>query len=981
MGKPTHGDKPRELDTKILFKKSFNTNLTNSTCCSGVSQLVTKSGCLQIKKNSDGNKLKRDLSIETDACILRRYYKIKRHKMSNQGSSGVSKYSTVVDTEIETIEEFPDTSACGDNEITEERSSHPIDIEALMVANLKSLLGKWIQKNLMYNKDTQNKLDNVLDSILHKLDSKTVHKTSSDSTYVIHKAEQKQQVKNKKIATSSMICQYCKSCRGKIQTPSAISQQDSSTITIPNNYKGIRIISTLSVPRSYHNPKLDQRKSINNLLYKLRKLKRKNLILSIDRSNKLHNSSTFDVIAISTKSLTKRCTYCDSSMKKKRHLVLLPKPYFRKTSSSRNNIKQEKAKAKFEVTDEMSTLLKSLYTTSVDKNVQFDMKNDNFTMTENISEEMSNRNMSQVILQNKIYKEKNIDNAKYTNQNDQPDFYVQDVENDNDQFSSLHESVNTESKPRSSKNAKIIRRKKYTSRKRHVVGHTLLHHYSKFNNVYNRKFTYLYKKTNNPLQGREFVKHCRNIFRYVTEHDMNKNIKVDVRINIYPMVEPGTKDVCTDISNLALATYNEIDSPTLLYDEDNMGSTTMESQPYIEPTTVLNVEYERDPTVSSSHCTAEIIPILDGAVSQAKYIFNENSGEKTEAKSDAVTGDTSQLGILQEISELRAVIKDLATTAEKLVNEQIKKKAAKTNAETHFSQKMSDNHTLSPRYETSVKKNPSKTTQVSVEFEKAQVQSEIVKESKKKDTFDYYNRLTKKSTSYRIIDSESLLKVTDMTSKANDINEYNRRFADEALTCSLPKSRSLFELTSDRNKKLIAFFCDNYVNPKVTCKIRDSRSTAPSPCKSSKTSTKSKKWRFWSKKSSKTKCPNSSTCRSPPPIIPLPIPCPDTREYSSTLSCRSMNSIIDEEDEIVCKIQRRGMGFGEGCVYCLLLWIPVIIILIVFYSYVLRDAVNEPPGNETKVTKAPRLYEAETRSNTFLKNSSSFYLKLSDLGF
>ncbi|KAH9643623.1 hypothetical protein HF086_000097 [Spodoptera exigua] len=134
---------------------------------------------------------------------------------------------------------------------------------------------------------------------------------------------------------------------------------------------------------------------------------------------------------------------------------------------------------------------------------------------------------------------------------------------------------------------------------------------------------------------------------------------------------------------------------------------------------------------------------------------------------------TSELEIVQEISELRAIIKELAAAAEKFVCEQIKKDSNKSNAGTNTSPKISNHFTCRSKVQAVINlKNPSKAIQYSNEVtEKQKLLSgfKLSKEPKLKETFEDYSRLEKKSTSYRVIDSESILRVTDMTSKADEI--------------------------------------------------------------------------------------------------------------------------------------------------------------------------------------------------------------------
>ncbi|KAH9643625.1 hypothetical protein HF086_000099 [Spodoptera exigua] len=394
----------KEGDTKIIYKKSNAAFYSHSRTVSGVSQSFSRSGILQIKKNLENNhyyedrgKLKRDLSVETDICILRRYYRGKKNKLSTRDGSAKSKYSTVIDTEIDIIDEFPDMSACGDND-TDNKSSTRLDIASLMIDNLKDLLNQWIQEHLIENKDNKQKIDSVIHTIFDKFDKNKTMTSSSGSTYVLHKETTIHEVKDKKVPSPSFTCYYCKqNIQGvKVRSSSSISQKESSVLAIPFKCKDIRIISTLSIPRSFHKKGIKDQKSHSGSWYKAKKIKHKNIILSIDKSKKVANSSSFDLLAISTKSLLKKYTNYDVHVKKKkRHIVFIPKPLFKsatESSSMTNNeyVQLNTVDINKGQLDDMPSLMKSLFNEleiadNLNKHIQNDTKNDNCTMTENES--------------------------------------------------------------------------------------------------------------------------------------------------------------------------------------------------------------------------------------------------------------------------------------------------------------------------------------------------------------------------------------------------------------------------------------------------------------------------------------------------------------------------------------------------------------------------------------------------------------------
>lgn len=1042
----------KDGDTKVLFKKSNLAMFPHSRTISGASQLYSRSGILQIKKNlatnqhayyTDRGKVKRDLSVETDICILRRYYRNKKNSLLGI-TSGKSKHSTLVDTECETIEEYPDTSGCGDNDT--DKSNQPLDIASLMIDNLKDLLKQWIQKHLVQNKDTKQKIDTVLDSLIQKLDTRNNLPSSSGSTYILHKEAGKQEVKNKKVATASLTCPFCKheSRYANVGSSAAGSGVSRKRVkhTAPFHYKDLRIISTLSIPRSFHKRGLNEKKEQNSSWYRMKKIKHKNIVLSIDRSNKLIDSSSFDLVAISTKSFTKKSKNNETiAKKKKRHILFYPKPFYKSTTetssvTNHGNLQINNIDIGKDQLEAMPSLLKSLYANEPnmpEKNIQYDAKNSNYTMAEINSNKAttSNAEVSTEIAKDIYFKQKETEKYLLEENESQPtvakDFIDRIINFSNFEISNLTVPKN---KPIKIKNShkKNSNRGKVNNFKKRVA----------YKSIQHKQF--IQKANSQTSQRTEFLKHCQNVLQYFKEHK-NNNIKLDVQINVNPKSECKTKDVSTDVNNQTLGIYDIKFNPTLLY---NIQSTKVDASVHMDEEPI---KYKTENKNCSSDFFPEIIPLLDSSVCQAKFIFNVNSKEKeTFSNHNGLTEQstlTSELEIVQEISELRAVIRGLASAAERLVNEQLKKESNKSIAETNISHNPS-NYISSSKVKAVINlKNPSKAKQFSKELiEKQKLLSglKVTKEPKREETFDFYNRLAKKSTSYRIIDSESILRVTDMTSRANELNELPNiednpdirssrvtRVTNDAVCRSLQKSKSLFEITSEQTKKrkVPAVFRDQK-NPQCrVCSIH--RNLSPSSC-SEKSCRKLKKLFTRAKKKANSnqeglKLPhttfmcgsgtNYTSIQSLPALDPHPEPISTPRlNYSSTVACppddaeqklciRDLGedeeaahfcssltqSYVSAEDDPIelrlqkCYKERKGMGFGEGCVYCMLLWIPILLLGCLFYAYVLKDSIK------VSLQAVEPDVKSVTRQNLEMKpvvprNETSFlHLKPSDLGF
>lgn len=1042
-------NKDKDGETKVLFKKSNAVLFSHSRTLSGVSQSYSRSGIMQIKKNlehshnyyEDKGKLKRDLSVETDVCILRRYYRSRKNKLSTRDGSMKSRYSTMVDTEVDTIDEFPDTSACGDND-TENKSHSPLDIASLMIDNLKDLLNQWIQEHLIENKDNKQKIDSVIHSLIEKFDRNKTLTSSSGSTYVLHKETTTHEVKDKKIATPSFTCDYCKQTARTVKVGSTANtdNRESSALTIPFKCKDIRIISTLSIPRSFHKRGMEEHKPLGSSWYKTNKMKHKNVTtLSVDKSHKMINSSSFDLVSISTNTLTKQSTNCDVHVKKKkRHIVFFPKPLYKSATESSSVTNNERTqlnnlRVNKEQLDDMPSLMKSLYTTelnlagNLDKNVENNTTNDNYTMTEAKSKTI-NKMATDSNLPNRIYIQQSIEKSIY--EGDQRDMVAVDyMKNQQIQFSNIRQSksLSIRNQATTKRNYKKTSIKgKHNKHKRRLTSKIQQNIKLPENkNIQNKNFTFLYKKANNQKsQIKQFVKYCQNLFDYFEDYETNKNIKLDVRINVLPSYENKTKDVCTDISNQALGVYDVKGGSTLLY---NVKPTEVSSPENIDEDSMKS-HTENDSSFGFTH---EIIPLLDGAASQAKYIFDD-SRDKLEgnSKQNIVMERstlTSELEIAQEISELRAIIKDLTAAADKFVSEQIKRDSNKSNAGTNMSPLISNNFTSSSKVQAVISlRNPSKAVQYSKEFlaqQKLISGVKLSKEPKKKDTFEYYNRLAKKSTSYRIIDSESILRVTDMTSKANEIQHQNKIIEGNSARPLLKKSRSLFELPGDqRNKrKFITLFCDGYQKSIRcnACSIHKKQSEGSRSTCFRRSRRRNKNWFARKKKekklSDKSKQLNqqstnqfSELTSEPTTIVRIPsCTCPTTNgsvdreyvqmlipegnsfKYSSTMVFppRETEEIEIEDEQTINEAQkvrkvRRGMNFGEGCVYCVLLWIPVIMIACLFYVYVLKDKLKSQleEGKPTSASTGVVIPVPAPGGNSS-SSSSVLFVKLRDLGF
>ncbi|KAG6444128.1 hypothetical protein O3G_MSEX003208 [Manduca sexta] len=904
-------------DTRILFKKS-NTICTQSRTCSGASQFYTRSSILQHQKNLsqtneyyvDSGKIKRDLSVETDVCILRRYYKSKLHKRDNSKS----KYSTVI-TEIDSVKKFRH-GACGDSKTTT-KDNQQVDIAAMMVENLKGLLTNWIQKHLLENKDTQEKIETVLHSIIHKGREPKADKISSRSTYILSREGHNYEVKNKKVETASLICDYCNHKSRPITTNSSSNVKDLSSQSVPSPIKKLRVLSTLSIPR---NIKVSKIKS----MYKLKKIKHNK---SKHSQSKLLDSSSFDLLAISTRSFTKRCVTYGMRRPKKRRIAFHSKPVHNNVSNTTETEEKEVPRAYKEVKkaelEDMPSLVKSIYADHPanlrPNNINRTPTSDTFTLTEKNNLKPAHLKDDNVSKDDKYTSKASFANTQTGRDQSEPmitiDFVSNSVEfpieKEFEQITSRQDDgVNVSSK----KNV-------YLSKRRRSLK------LAKPRYTQNRKFTLSCNKDEYQMASKkELFNHVQNILKYITEGGSKGNFKLDIHVSVLP-VKGKSVDMSSQISNISIR--KNIIGTSIEGNTDKPIPST-ESKQNLHTEIIINDVPEQTP---------DIIPILDGAASQAKYIFNTENSIKYEPVRTNVTADqgtkTSKLEIVQEIHDLKSVVKHLLHTAETLVSEQLKKETNKQRMSPHKSNNVKTIETIK-----TCKKPISQGIQISNDFAKNLPLAGIkLSKEPKRDTIEFCHRLMRKSTSYKIIESESVLRVTDMTvgGKAENSPEFD----------ILPKSKSLIDVAKEK-KNVIAYYCDASCND--SCCGRDN-SAAFSKISLDR-SVKSKK-KQESRSSSSCECSRNHTHQPVVNDSAERIPeCP-TSVYIDIEECCDKNALMRH---------RKGMGFGEGFIYCLLLWIPVTIIACLFYNYVIKDLLRPSDKGGSK-------------------NTSMLHVKLSDLGF
>jgi hypothetical protein len=956
MGKYT--DTAKE-DTKLLYKKSIQSFCTHSRTCSDTSHCA-RTGNLKLKNSltktntyyKDGNKIKRDLSIETNLCIVRRYYKRKRKYSIHGASSGKTKCSTVADTEVETdFEMKPDVSASGDNRIKSETNQRPmnIDVTSRMLENLKTLLKDWIRSHVLEDAETKYKLIHVLDSIRRNLEAKIQSGPSSCSTYILDRNGEGYKVRNKKTATNPITCQYCK----QKQTSIVIGRSSSllcrkySHLTIPFPCKHLRIISTLSIPRNMHKNKRQ-------------KLKRKSTPKKRNKAGKNVSDKKIKKVSINSSShntlLFRKHGICKSDNKRrkgqKRHgIVIFPKLFYDTTTdymSSSEELEEvvELAKANntnMETMETIPSLVMSIYAddpaniTSTDKIIKYENRNDTFTMTETNTSHIFTRQIKNTV-SNVQFHEATYECCKRSSR--KPGLVI-----DNSGFKYINHSLEFPNVSRRHNHSpclgktRHIRRREVKSKngrnmpKNLKSTSTSKRQCLKYNNIKYKKFMYLYRRTrNHNLKHHKFLNHLQNVFKYFADYKGKRNIKLEIHVDVLPLIE--IEDKVSKESTKPFDGYDVKICPTEICD--------------IKPAPLNNV-LEDNENIAESR--SRLIPLLDGAVSQSKYLFkSDNSTSKSEDVCDSTDNIADRgtfmtgLEVCKEIHELKTAIKDLSVTAEKIVAEHLRRQKEKFTNKTLVAPCATIDNENAAKKSISSK---SKGIQISNTVTKGLLTSGLKLSKGPKKIEEFSNKLKKRSSSYHVIDSEAVIKVTDMTSSFIKFKEQSNK------ECILKKSKSLLKLKTDcKNQKLLTFFCDECKNECPTIcanqgvrQIPPSRNTNPLKCN-----------------------PSNTQCKRDAISIPVD---GDDFQVCGDEFCSSI--CVVELDKPTFSIKRKGpLTCVEGCFYCILLWIPVFVILYLFYDNVLKD-------DDDKSTGKPKLRMPASFGDE--KNMSQFILKLSDFGF
>ncbi|XP_045532745.1 putative uncharacterized protein DDB_G0277255 [Pieris brassicae] len=845
---------------QILFKNSNNTFNTYSKTCSAFSEAVTKSIIMQLKnkiKNNNyydyGGTIKRDLSVETDICILRRYVKENKSKIQNKQSSCARFKYSINNTDKEVIEKSKaDSSACGDSQDKIGNAHLKVDLTTLVVDNLKTLLNDWIRKYLLENDKTKQKIATVLDSLLHKVELEH----SSSGTYTVDV-----EVINETQTTNSLTS---KSKKGKL---SIKSRRKLSSQTVPLTGQRVKLISTLSVPKilSSNNKSRYNRTFINYHKSSVNKL--------------LSTSSSCNILEIKTESLTKRCaTY--------------------------QNLRWEKIsdQKQFSFVQEP---------TPPDSSIKFLINNEDIDLNK---ETKQKENISQLEIERVHGSKKDFDKSP---------------------------------------SAKMKFKDQCKQHKNNIIKRQTTH--PTFHSSKGKKtFLYQSKRMSQKTRRNKVLKHIKDVFTYFENCECINDLKFDIHINI----------LSDNNSNKPHNNY----SPDNAYDNSKIKNNTKlicNNNPVNIHTKTIHSGIRSSDISRSSKYESKIISLLDGAISHNRYLLSQKDTAVLPHNKDQQT-DTSGTEIFQDISEIKDIIKNLVNVAEHMAKQQSNNKLNRNTA----------TEIITPHRSTSkVLKNSIAIQCVTTETKNVNTSGlKFDNESQNKEIgeFNFNPRLIKKSTSYRIIESESFLQIHDLTSKPKKIIE---KTADDLLqTESFPKSQSLLDVpVINHNRKLLAFYCDKCVKSKQ-CVYNSCNHNVPYANMYSTCGCENHYDNFRQLKvehcpninyseveRNRVQCSAGNCCAMPGKTC---IDAEADAENSDSFT------EVDGRSDKKFIVTKRSVGFKEGCFYCFLLWIPIIIIMWLFYVFILKVYLESKESS----TKSPQILISKN-------NSSMYAISMSDLGF
>ncbi|XP_053620623.1 uncharacterized protein LOC128681070 isoform X1 [Plodia interpunctella] len=638
--------------TKVLFKKSDLT-IGPSSIYSDVSQRGFKSAINRIRNDlhrhdyyTHKGKLKRDLSLETKNCVLRR---ICKRKLASLTSSAKSKYSNY--NEAGTIEEYEESSGSGDNKKSIEEdncNSFNSDVTVLM-ENLRNLLNVWVRKNLTDDNVAKHKFNNVLDSILDKLHIDET-KDSSRTTYVLGKGS----------TTCSGVCQVCKKKRKPVSSTK---------------------LKKLPKRKSYHASRKDPYQCISSL--SVPKYFCKNNIRTIFPKDQKSKSLKIDSTV--TEELSATTVNCDIlpetyyiKQSNFRMLKLFPKLYKCSMESKLKTDSNKMLNINMSQFDNLPSLVKIMYASNLvniastdadlieDNNKEVKAKTD----SKNCEVTMHSRTAFTMISKQCVI-DKNAGILSDSVKKSVTERSLETVDNNLESaaLTPITISNNENLIPRKHDNNNVKRKRHSKSKEsRKPIKHrsnTNKYARKRPRKIYSKRLPRLHVADQilNNHSKTDFVGHLKKIIKCFFENNGSNNIKFDINISLSPLIdqeikEKNNKERDKDVNKINTTNENKVE----------INTPNIEGEIHSPPSLSVYAS-------NTSERYPAIIPLLDGAASRAKYILD--SKNSTVEESDLSLNNNNEVNnnnvSCKDIIEIKAMVKDISKRTKKLVYEHFKR--------------------------------------------------------------------------------------------------------------------------------------------------------------------------------------------------------------------------------------------------------------------------------------------------------------------
>ncbi|KAL4707515.1 hypothetical protein ACJJTC_000267 [Scirpophaga incertulas] len=398
---------------------------------------------------------------------------------------------------------------------------------------------------------------------------------------------------------------------------------------------------------------------------------------------------------------------------------------------------------------------------------------------------------------------------------------------------------------------------------------------------------------------------------YLNKIKSKSNIKLEVHVDLYPSFKKENR-IAEDI------VYSNNGQTYFLNNCDNMATSPKESV---------------NPKRNESNSTPEITSLFHTIASHSKNTLKSDLDLKKSQQVNNTFENTDKSAIIttleinKDLHEINSAIMDLSVLAGKALTKHLKNVVQQMATLIKPIEDIRNSNTVKPSILCDAQKLEG--TQISYTSDKDKPFSGIKIAKSGKKRYEFTSNMKRKSSSYTIIKSESIINVTDMTKPA----------MSDAITPKIYMSLSKDSNTL-HNQNVITYICDECQSTKTKHSIYNDEETPKND--------ESKVIQNYNKSIS-----NDTLLK-----------------YQCNIqNCSSVSGNNDKP------FLRNGLSFGQVCFYSILFLIPVVVIFFLFYDYVLKDLIkNHCIAKKTRTQNHSKQEEVP-------KNVSQLLLSLSDLGF